>query len=325
MHVALACGPANIRGRERVRRYVHVPRAAAALAGRGGALPVPAGGVWGRSSNVFLRNGARLYLDVGSHPEYATPECDNVLDLVAHDKAGERILEGLLVDADRRLREEGIAGDIYLFKNNTDSAGNSYGCHENYLVGRHGEFGGWPTSSSRSWSPGRSSAARARCCRRRGARCTASASAPSTSGRACPRRPPGPADHQHQGRAARRCRAVPAAARDRRRLQHERDHDAAQGRLHRPGAADDRGRRDHAGPDPGQRDPGHPRGQPRHDRPQPGPARQRARASRPGHPVRVPEPGQGLHRQERRWTRSASGCSRCGSGRCARSRPGTWT
>jgi proteasome accessory factor A len=96
---------------------------------------------WGRSSNVFLRNGARLYLDVGSHPEYATPECDNILDLVVHDKAGERILEGLLVDADRRLREEGIAGDIYLFKNNTDSAGNSYGCHENYLVGRHGEFG----------------------------------------------------------------------------------------------------------------------------------------------------------------------------------------
>lgn len=96
---------------------------------------------WGRSSNVFLRNGARLYLDVGSHPEYATPECDSVTDLVIHDKAGERILESLLVDAERRLREEGIAGDIYLFKNNTDSAGNSYGCHENYLVGRHGEFG----------------------------------------------------------------------------------------------------------------------------------------------------------------------------------------
>ncbi|WP_026256883.1 Pup--protein ligase [Actinopolymorpha alba] len=95
---------------------------------------------WGRSSNVFLRNGARLYLDVGSHPEYATPECDSITDLVTHDKAGERILEGLLVDAERRLREEGIAGDVYLFKNNTDSAGNSYGCHENYLVSRHGEF-----------------------------------------------------------------------------------------------------------------------------------------------------------------------------------------
>ena len=95
---------------------------------------------WGRSSNVFLRNGARLYLDVGSHPEYATPECDSIRDLVVHDKAGERTLEGLLVDAERRLREEGIAGDVYLFKNNTDSAGNSYGCHENYLVTRHGEF-----------------------------------------------------------------------------------------------------------------------------------------------------------------------------------------
>jgi proteasome accessory factor A len=95
---------------------------------------------WGRSSNVFLRNGARLYLDVGSHPEYATPECDSIRELVVHDKAGERILEGLLVDAERRLREEGIAGDVYLFKNNTDSAGNSYGCHENYLVARHGEF-----------------------------------------------------------------------------------------------------------------------------------------------------------------------------------------
>ncbi|RZU31703.1 Pup--protein ligase [Blastococcus saxobsidens] len=95
---------------------------------------------WGRSSNVFLRNGSRLYLDVGSHPEYATAECDDLTELVVHDKAGERILEGLLVDAEQRLAEEGVTGDIYLFKNNTDSAGNSYGCHENYLVGRHGEF-----------------------------------------------------------------------------------------------------------------------------------------------------------------------------------------
>lgn len=95
---------------------------------------------WGRSSNVFLRNGSRLYLDVGSHPEYATAECDDLTQLVTHDKAGERILEDLLVDAERRLGDEGIGGDIFLFKNNTDSAGNSYGCHENYLVARAGEF-----------------------------------------------------------------------------------------------------------------------------------------------------------------------------------------
>jgi proteasome accessory factor A len=88
-----------------------------------------------------LRNGARLYLDVGSHPEYATPECDDVIAAVTHDKAGERILEGLVVDAQKRLTEEGITGDIYLFKNNTDSAGNSYGCHENFLISRQGEFG----------------------------------------------------------------------------------------------------------------------------------------------------------------------------------------
>ncbi|MCO5319470.1 MAG: Pup--protein ligase [Microthrixaceae bacterium] len=95
---------------------------------------------WGRSSNVFLANGARLYLDVGSHPEYATPECDSLSDLVAHDKAGERILEQLLDSAEQRLADEGIRGDIYLFRNNTDSAGNSYGCHENYLSTRTGEL-----------------------------------------------------------------------------------------------------------------------------------------------------------------------------------------
>jgi proteasome accessory factor A len=95
---------------------------------------------WGRSSNVFLENGARLYLDVGSHPEYATPECDSIADLVVHNKAGERILEGLVRSAEQRLIEEGIRGEVYLFKNNTDSAGNSYGCHENYMVEREGDF-----------------------------------------------------------------------------------------------------------------------------------------------------------------------------------------
>ena len=95
---------------------------------------------WGRSSNVFLGNGARLYLDVGSHPEYATPECDSVRELVVHDKAGERILEQLLTGAEQRLSDEGVHGDVYLFKNNTDSAGNSYGCHENYCTSRRDDL-----------------------------------------------------------------------------------------------------------------------------------------------------------------------------------------
>jgi proteasome accessory factor A len=100
--------------------------------------PVVSGG---RGSSVLLRNGGRLHLDVAGRPEYATPECGSVLDLVVHDKAGERIVEGLLADFGQRLREEGIAGDISVFKANAAPAGSSYGCQENYLVARGGEFG----------------------------------------------------------------------------------------------------------------------------------------------------------------------------------------
>ena len=96
--------------------------------------------VWGRSSNVFLPNGGRLYLDVGSHPEYATAECDNLSDLIKQDQAGDRIVEELAVSAEIRLNAEGIKGQIHLFKNNMDAAGNSYGCHENFSVSRKNNF-----------------------------------------------------------------------------------------------------------------------------------------------------------------------------------------
>ncbi|GAP77323.1 pup ligase PafA [Brachybacterium sp. SW0106-09] len=94
----------------------------------------------GRSSNVFLRNAARLYLDVGSHPEYATAECDDWWDLVAQDRAGERIFAELTAQADARLAEAGQDARIHLLKNNVDSAGNAFGSHENFLVDRRGEF-----------------------------------------------------------------------------------------------------------------------------------------------------------------------------------------
>lgn len=95
---------------------------------------------WGRSSNVFLPNGSRIYLDVGSHPEYATAECDDLAEAVAHDRAGEFIFNDLADTAVRRLAEDGTEAELYLFKNNTDSHGNSYGCHENYLIGRTREL-----------------------------------------------------------------------------------------------------------------------------------------------------------------------------------------
>ncbi|PRQ12115.1 Pup--protein ligase [Corynebacterium sp. 13CS0277] len=89
-----------------------------------------------QASNVFTRNSSRLYLDVGSHPEVATPECDSVRQLLTYDLAGDRILDELRAEAEARLSAEGIGGEITLLKNNVDSLGNSYGCHENYLVGR---------------------------------------------------------------------------------------------------------------------------------------------------------------------------------------------
>ena len=90
-----------------------------------------------RSTNTYLDNGSRLYLDVGSHPEYATAEARDPLDALAQDAAGERVMASLATDAQNRLREShGAGATIHVFKNNVDSAGHAFGCHENYLVRR---------------------------------------------------------------------------------------------------------------------------------------------------------------------------------------------
>ena len=85
-------------------------------------------------SDRILINGARLYND-HAHPEYSTPECQSLFDLVAHDKAGERILHKC---AERRSQELGKR--VLLYKNNTDFYGHSYGCHDNYLMARDVPF-----------------------------------------------------------------------------------------------------------------------------------------------------------------------------------------
>lgn len=77
-----------------------------------------------------LANGARLYNDHG-HPEYCTPECRGLLDLVAHDRAGEGV-----VLAAARARSMLTGRTIQVYKNNTDYHGASYGCHESYLMRR---------------------------------------------------------------------------------------------------------------------------------------------------------------------------------------------
>ena len=93
-----------------------------------------------RSSNIFTRGGARLYLDVGSHPEFATAECDRLGDLLAQDRAGELVMADLAQQANVRLAAAGVPGQIHLLKNNRDAEGNGFGCHENYLVRRRGDF-----------------------------------------------------------------------------------------------------------------------------------------------------------------------------------------
>jgi Pup amidohydrolase len=82
-------------------------------------------------SDLVLPNGARFYND-HTHPEYSTPECRSLIDLVAHDRAGERIVQRA---AERRNRALG-GPHVQLYKNNTDFHGHSYGCHDNYLVPR---------------------------------------------------------------------------------------------------------------------------------------------------------------------------------------------
>ncbi|MBR5951441.1 MAG: proteasome accessory factor PafA2 family protein, partial [Actinomycetaceae bacterium] len=93
-----------------------------------------------RTTNTFLDNGSRLYLDVGSHPEDATAECDTIDDIIAHDRAGDLIYADYAEQANTALAEQSIAGRIHLFKNNIDAQGNPFGCHENYLVRRRPQY-----------------------------------------------------------------------------------------------------------------------------------------------------------------------------------------
>ncbi|MFZ5863548.1 MAG: depupylase/deamidase Dop [Nitrospirota bacterium] len=90
---------------------------------------------YNRLLNKLLANGARLYVD-GAHPEYSTPECASIRDVVRYEKAGERTLEACRIAANRAAGEPRFV----LYKNNTDGKGNSYGYHENYLVPRSVPF-----------------------------------------------------------------------------------------------------------------------------------------------------------------------------------------
>ncbi|MGI9034296.1 MAG: depupylase/deamidase Dop [Acidimicrobiales bacterium] len=86
--------------------------------------------------NAVLTNGARFYVD-HAHPEYSTPECADALELVRFDKAGEATLARSVEAAAESLP---VGRSIAVYKNNSDRKGNSYGCHENYLLDRSVPF-----------------------------------------------------------------------------------------------------------------------------------------------------------------------------------------
>ncbi len=88
------------------------------------------------TTNLFHRAGGRLYLDIGSHPEYATPECATARDLVTAQRAGDALLLDLVARARSQEAEEGRDTTFRLFRNNVDPFGNTWGSHENYLVDR---------------------------------------------------------------------------------------------------------------------------------------------------------------------------------------------
>ncbi|WP_232548135.1 proteasome accessory factor PafA2 family protein [Propioniciclava soli] len=88
------------------------------------------------STNVFLGNGGRLYLDVGGHPEYATPECRDARSLVVAQRAGDAVLERLAAQASAEAAAAGEPVTFRLFRNNVDSFGNTWGLHSNHLVSR---------------------------------------------------------------------------------------------------------------------------------------------------------------------------------------------
>jgi Pup amidohydrolase len=83
-------------------------------------------------SDLVLSNGARFYND-HAHPEYSTPECTTIRQIVTQDKAGERILAECARRRNLHLPE---GQQVRLYKNNTDFFGHSYGCHDNYLMKR---------------------------------------------------------------------------------------------------------------------------------------------------------------------------------------------
>ena len=93
----------------------------------------------GAFGTEFLEMGAKFHYDVG-HAEWGLPECRTAHEAAVYDKAADHLLAEALPDAEQILRQRNFRGNLFIAKNNVDSQGNTYGCHENYLMLRDTEL-----------------------------------------------------------------------------------------------------------------------------------------------------------------------------------------
>ena len=217
--------------------------------------------------NAVLTNGARYYVD-HAHPEISTPEVSTAREAVVWDRAAEEIVRASMEYA-RPLLAPG--GELVVYKNNSDGKGNSYGCHENYLLARELPFGRLaaqitPHFVTRQIFCGAGKVGmRAAWSGARRRRLSAESAGRLLRGGDRPRDDSQAPDRQHTRRTALRSPEVPPPPRDRRRCQHERGRDLSEGRHDVDRAGDDRRRRARrrlAARQPGRGDPS---GQPRPD------------------------------------------------------------
>ena len=231
----------------------------------------------GRSSNVFLENGARLYLDVGSHPGTQPRSATRSPTWSFTTRPG-RSSRRCSPPPSPPARGGSPARSICSRTTPTRRETPTDVTRTTSWPARASSRG-WRMCSSHSSSRGRSSAARERSCTDREEPILHLAARRAHLGGRLERDDALEADHQYEGRAARGRRAIPAPPRDRGRFQHERVDHVHESRHHRSGAADGGVQQRDARPHPREPDPGDPRDLPRHELPEEGEARQRPELS----------------------------------------------
>jgi proteasome accessory factor A len=93
-----------------------------------------------RKQGLFLANSLLLHYEARGDSYYqgmiegCTPECLSPKELLVYQRVLDDTLKDLVTRTQERLAERGFLGRLVIGKNSIDTHGNSYGCHENYLI-----------------------------------------------------------------------------------------------------------------------------------------------------------------------------------------------